>query len=154
MSDKRTSPSYLNEIAELIATDYADSDRSVEMLMTSAGQLLNLISHCSSEIDPIRDDFNKAIDRYRNFEVRTLDEAFGCEDARKGTKLAAHHFALTEGYDVYCRIEQMLVETDLKTAAGRELESVFSVVAEEYERSEGAIRSLYYDVKKAIERHQ
>lgn len=113
-------------------------------VLEGAERLLRLMSRRYKELEPLRDDFKQAMDRYRSGEARELGEAFQLPGWRKHKKYDAHRFKVENGLKIYREVKRLL-------DAGGSTPGVFEEVAENYPRGPSSIRGIYYAAKKIIE---
>ena len=130
--------------AAWIAESY---DGKPQNILDRLWSLLGFMARQYSYLEPLDADFTAALKRYESGEVRTLDEAFGVQDARKNVKMEGHRFKYENGLQIYITVKKLLKE-------GRVTPTVFTEVAEQYARGDGVIKQIYYEVKKIVEEPQ
>lgn len=116
-------------------------------LSHDGGWLLEAIRRCAQygKLIPIfvKEPYAEALRRYRNAEVRTLDEAFGV--SREGS-FPAEQFRKRYGFEIFSAVEK------LHSEGAPISEELFTKVATDFPCSWSTVRNIYRELKPLVER--
>ena len=134
-----------------VAQKFGDKELPLFRAITGVIEAACLID---PEVSNVRDAYWSVLDNYWSGDAWTVDEAFGGEAfgldaARKGANKETARFFYEHGWVVYMKVSGLL-EDGAKTAATRDTESVFEIVARDYPRGPDSIKETYYRIKKIM----
>ena len=129
-------------------------DGNPETLLYCANRALTLLTHLQSDFDLISNDFGSAVEIFRTWKKKSLDDAFG---VKRRKHQDSEQFFAEYGFNIFITFWNLLGKPD-EFGGIETLDSIADALAEEYAEfkfsSASFMKKTYYRYKKGLEEQE